>query len=220
MPAVLVIGASRGIGLEFALQYRRAGWHVWASARDEAGLQRLREQDCQALRIDVADPASLSGLAWMLDGVELDLVLYVAGVMDRADARSVPTQPDFDRLMRTNVLGAMQTLPQVAPLLKPGAAMAFISSQMGSMADCESSYGWLYRTSKAALNMAVHAAQADYPHCTLLALSPGWVKTEMGGAAATLTVQDSVAQMRRTLSRLDASHRGAFINQEGQTLPW
>ena len=54
----------------------------------------------------------------------------------------------------------------------------------------------------------------------LMALSPGWVKTEMGGAAATLTVQDSVAQMRRTLSRLDASHRGAFINQEGQTLPW
>lgn len=220
MPAVLVIGASRGIGLEFAHQYRHAGWNVWASARDEAGLQRLRELDCQALRIDVADPASLSGLAWMLDGVELDLALYVAGVMDRADARSVPTQPDFDRLMRTNVLGAMQTLPQVAPLLKPGAAMAFISSEMGSIADCGSSYGWLYRSSKAALNMAVHAAQADYPHCTLLALSPGWVQTDMGGAAAPLTVKDSVARMRRTLTQVGLGQRGAFINQDGQALPW
>ncbi len=220
MPAVLVIGASRGIGLEFARQYRQAGWRVLASARDEPGLDRLRGLDCEALRVDVADPASLSGLAWLLDGVELDLALYVAGVMDRGDARSGPTQADFDRLMHTNVMGAMQALPQVAPLLKPGAVMAFISSQMGSIADCASSYGWLYRASKAALNMAVHAAQTDHPDSVLLALSPGWVQTEMGGPGATLTVQESVARMRRTLAAAGPSHRGAFVDQDGHTLPW
>lgn len=220
MPAVLVLGASRGIGLELARQYRAEGWRVLASARDAVGLERLRALDCEPLRVDVADPASVSGLAWLLDGVELDLALYVAGVMDRGDARSAPTQPDFDHLMHTNVLGAMQALPQVVPLLKPGGVMAFISSQMGSIGDCSSSYGWLYRASKAALNMAVHAAQPDYPQAVLLALSPGWVQTDMGGPQASLTVADSVARMRRTLAGVGPGQRGAFLNQDGAPLSW
>lgn len=220
MSTVLLIGASRGIGLEFARQYRRDGWRVFATARDDAGLRRLADLDCEPLKLDVAQPASVSTLAWSLDGVELDLAVYVAGVMDRGGASSVPTQPDFDRLMRTNVLGAMQALPQVAPLLKGGSPMAFISSQMGSISDCASSYGWVYRASKAALNMAVHAAQSDFPDAVLLALSPGWVQTDMGGAGASLTVADSVGRMRRTLAAVGPEHRGAFLNQDGQTLPW
>lgn len=220
MSAVLIIGASRGIGLQFARQYAAAGWRVIASARDEAGLERLKQLGCETLRLDVAEPASISALAWALDGEELDLAIYVAGVMQREGAGSPPTQLDFDRLMRTNVLGAMQALPQVAPLLKLGGAMAFISSQMGSIAGADSSYGWVYRASKAALNMAVHAAQADYPGCNLLALSPGWVQTDMGGPGATLTVADSVTRMRRALAAIGPEHRGAFINQDGQHLPW
>jgi NAD(P)-dependent dehydrogenase (short-subunit alcohol dehydrogenase family) len=220
MSTALIIGASRGIGLEFARQLRGEDWRVIATARDEAGLERLKPLGCETLRLDVAEPASVSALAWALDGEELDLAIYVAGVMQRDGASSPPTQPDFDRLMHTNVLGAMQTLPQVAPLLKPGAVMAFISSQMGSIASSDSSYGWLYRASKAALNMAVHAAQPDYPQCILLALSPGWVQTDMGGPGATLTVADSVARMRRALAAVGPAHRGAFINQDGQQLPW
>jgi NAD(P)-dependent dehydrogenase (short-subunit alcohol dehydrogenase family) len=220
MSTALIIGASRGIGLEFARQYAAAGWRVLATARDEAGLERIKQLGCETLRLDVAEPASVSALAWALDGEEFDLAIYVAGVMQRDGASSPPTQPDFDRLMRTNVLGAMQALPQVAPLLKPGAPLAFISSQMGSIAGTDSSYGWIYRASKAALNMAVHAAQPDYPHCTLLALSPGWVQTDMGGPGASLTVADSVTRMRRVLVAVGPEHRGAFINQDGQHLPW
>ncbi len=220
MSTALVIGASRGIGLEFARQYAAAGWRVIATARDEAGLERIKQLGCETLRLDVAEPASVSALAWALDGEELDLAIYVAGVMQRDGASSPPTQPDFDRLMRTNVLGAMQALPQLAPLLKPGAPLAFISSQMGSIAGTDSSYGWIYRASKAALNMAVHAAQPDYPHCTLLALSPGWVQTDMGGPSASLTVADSVTRMRGVLAATGPEHRGAFINQDGQHLPW
>ena len=220
MSTVLILGASRGIGFEFARQYTAEGWRVLATARDDAGLARLKALGCEAISLDVAEPASVSRLSWTLDGEELDLAIHVAGVMSRAGADSPPTQPEFDRLMRTNVLGAMQVLPQVAPLLKPGKPMAFISSQMGSIADCQSSYGWIYRASKAALNMAVHAAQPDYPHCVLLALSPGWVQTDMGGPGATLTVSDSVARMRRALAAAGPEHRGAFINQDGQPLPW
>lgn len=220
MPCVLVIGASRGIGLEFARQYAADGWRVLASARDPAGLDRLQALGCEAFRLDVAEPASVSRLAWTLDGEALDLVLHVAGVMSRPGADTPPTQPEFDHVMRTNVLGPMQVLPQVMPWLQAGAAMAFISSQMASIADCTRSDGWLYRTSKAALNMAVHAAQQDHPGHILLALSPGWVKTDMGGAQATLTVHDSVKTMRQTLASLTPAHRGAFLRHDGQPIAW
>lgn len=220
MSAVLVIGASRGIGLEFARQYTANGWRVLATARDEAGLARLKALGCEAFALDVADPASISRLAWTLDGEELDLALYVAGVMSRPGADTPPTRQDFDQVMHTNVLGAMQALPQVVPLLKPGAAMVFISSQMASIAGSSTSYGWLYRASKAALNMAVHAAQAEHADRTLLLMSPGWVQTDMGGAQAQLTPEQSVSSMRRTLAGLGAEHRGAFLNHDGTPIAW
>jgi NAD(P)-dependent dehydrogenase (short-subunit alcohol dehydrogenase family) len=220
MSTVLVIGASRGIGLEFVAQYRAAGARVIATARDEAGLQRLRDLDATALRVDVADPASVSGLAWQLDGERIDIGLYVAGVMHRGAATSPPTQQDFDRVMHTNVLGAMQVIPQVAPLVedaRPGPGkFVFISSAMGRIAGVSSSKDWSYRVSKAALNMAVAAAQHDYPRAILVAMSPGWVQTDMGGQGAPLTVQSSVASMRSAIAALGLAARGAYLDHDGQ----
>jgi NAD(P)-dependent dehydrogenase (short-subunit alcohol dehydrogenase family) len=110
--------------------------------------------------VDVAQPASVSGLAWQLDGEAIDIALYVAGVMSRASATEPPTQPEFDRVMHTNVLGAMQVIPQVAPLVAAasqgrGGRFVFLSSVMGQIGTVASSDCWLYRVSKAALNMAV-----------------------------------------------------------------
>jgi NAD(P)-dependent dehydrogenase (short-subunit alcohol dehydrogenase family) len=137
-------------------------------------------------------------------------------VFSQGDALSPPTQQDFDRTLHTNVLGAMQALPQVAPLVEEAAGrFAFISSEMGCVGGVSSSSNWTYRVSKAALNMAVAAAQHDYPRAILVALSPGWVKTDMGGAGATLTAQRSVAAMRKTLSELTPKHKGAFLNYDG-----
>lgn len=217
MTTVLVIGASRGIGLELVRQYCEAGARVIATARDEAGLQRLRELGAIALTLDVADPSSVSGLTGHLDGEKIDIAWYVAGVIDRASATTSPSQLDFDRVMRTNVLGAMQTIPQVAPLVEAaGGTFAFISSAMGQIGRVESSYSWVYRVSKAALNMAVAAAQSDYPRATLLAISPGWVKTDMGGEAASLTVQASVAAMRKAIAAPQADYQGAFLDRDGR----
>ncbi len=217
MATVLVLGASRGIGLEFVRQCREAGERVIATARDDAGLERLRALGAQALRLDVTDPASISGLAWALDGEKIDLALYVAGVMsDRAGATSPPTREDFDRVMHANVLGAMQAIPQVAPLVQAaGGRFAFISSVMGSIGQASSSGAWTYRVSKAALNMAVAAARNDYPGATLVVLHPGWVRTEMGGAGAAVEVADSVAGIRRTLARLTPADNGTFLNFDG-----
>lgn len=217
MNTVLVIGASRGIGLEFVRQYREDGARVIATARDDAGLARLRELGAEALRVDVANPASVSGLAWQLDGEKLNLALYVAGVYPAGDAGTPPTREAFDHAMHTNVLGAMQALPQVAPLVEAAAGrFAFLSSEMAQITGVSDSEAWVYRASKAALNMAVASAQHVYPRAVLVALSPGWVQTEMGGVGATLTVQHSVSSMRATLARLTPAQRGAFLDHDGR----
>lgn len=222
MSTVLVIGASRGIGLEFVRQYLADGAKVIATARDDAGLQRLKALGAKALRVDVAEPASISGLAWMLDGEEIDVALYVAGVFPHGDALTPPTREAFDQAMRTNVLGAMQAIPQVTPLVEAAGSrgggqgrFVFISSAMAKIDGVENSQGWVYRASKAALNMAVASAQHDYPGAILVALSPGWVQTDMGGAGAPLTVAQSVASMRQTISGLGPQHKGAFLDHDG-----
>jgi NAD(P)-dependent dehydrogenase (short-subunit alcohol dehydrogenase family) len=216
---VLVIGASRGIGLELVRQYLDAGERVIATARDDAALERLRAMGAVPLTLDVANPASISGLAWLLDGEKIDIAIYVAGVMSRGDALTPPTQPDFDLVMHTNVLGAMQAIPQVAPLVEAAQGrLAFISSDMGRMTGVPSSYSWTYRVSKAALNMAVASARHSYPQAILVALSPGWVQTDMGGSGAPLSVLSSVAAMRDTLARLTPADSGRFFDIDGQPM--
>ena len=198
---VLIIGASRGIGFELARQYLDAGDTVIATARNEAGLARLHGLGAKPLKLDVANPASVSGLSWQLDGEKLDLAVYVAGVFSDPGAASPPTQQAFDALMHSNVLGAMQALPQVAPWVEEAnGQFAFLSSDMGHIGSTSASRGWLYRTSKAALNMAVVAAQPDYPRAQFVLLHPGWVQTDMGTAAAPLSVQTSVQGIRQTLA--------------------
>ena len=218
MSTTLIIAASRGIGLELARQAIDAGERVIATARSDAALAQLRELGAQALRLDVADVASVSGLAWQLDGEKIDTAWYVAGVIcNRANATQPPTREQFDRVMHTNVLGAMQLIPQVVPLVESaGGRMAFISSAMGLIGEVGSSSAWLYRVSKAALNMAVKSAQASYPAATLVCLHPGWVQTDMGGSGAPVTAVQSAAGMRRVMAAVTPQDQGAFFSYDGQ----
>ncbi|MBT9489144.1 MAG: SDR family oxidoreductase [Rubrivivax sp.] len=219
---VLIVGASRGIGLEFVRQYRAAGAAVTATARDDAGLARLQALGATALRLDVADAASVSGLAWLVDGENFDTVVLNAGVYGpRSSGLQPPTAEEFDAVMHTNVLGVMRLLPQVAEALAPGARLAVISSRMASMALRASPSGWLYRASKAALNSVlkdVSLVLAGRAVC--VAFHPGWVQTDMGGAGADLDVATSVADMRRTLAGLQPANNGCFFNHDGQPLAW
>lgn len=217
MATILVIGASRGIGLEFVRQYREAGCRVIATVRGDAGRERVQALGAQALTVDVANPASVSGLAWMLDGERLDVALYVAGVIRRPGALTPPTREDFDAVMHANVLGAMQAIPQVAPLVADARGVfAFLSSSMSQIGSVPGSDSWLYRASKAALNMAVAAAQHDYPAATLVTIDPGWVQTDMGGAGAPLTVEASVRGMRETLADLAPADKGRLLHHDGR----
>ena len=215
-PVALVIGASRGLGLECARQLLAGGARVIATARSAEARAQLASMGAEVLSVDVADPASISSLSWQLDGEKIDLALYVAGVSRHPNATTPPTQQDFDAVMRTNVLGAMQAIPQVAPLVEAaGGVFAFISSSMGQIASVTDSYAWLYRTSKAALNMAVAAAQHDYPRATLLTMAPGWVQTDMGGADAPLSAEQSVRGMLDTLASVTDADRGQLLHHDG-----
>jgi len=225
MKTVLLIGASRGIGQELARQYIADGWRVIATARSDDGLASLKALGAQTLRLDVANPASNSGLSWQLDGEKIDLAIYVAGAMDRASAITPPTLDSFDAVMHTNVMGAMQVIPQIVPMVQEThGVIACISSVMGSLQETTSGSAALYRVSKAALNMVVRCTQAEQPDVTVLAIHPGWVQTEMGGAQAPLTPEQSANSLRQTLNRIleqrDPKHRGAFLNHDGQSLPW
>lgn len=220
--SVLVVGASRGIGLELVRQYRDEGVRVTATARDTTGLQALTALGAQALRIDVAKTASVSGLAWQIDGEAFDLVVVNAGVYGpRLRTLDTPGDLDFDQVMHTNVLGPMRVVPQLLDALAPGARVVFLSSVMASIGGRQQSTGWLYAASKAALNSVmkdVSLALADRATC--IAVHPGWVQTAMGGPQAPLSVDESVASLRSTFARLGPSDNGSFLNHDGTPLPW
>ncbi len=220
--SVLIIGASRGLGLEFVRQYRAAGAQVVATARHDEGLAALRTLGATAIKLDVTDMASASGLAWQIDGHQFDEVVFVAGVYGpHTSGLETPTEADFNAVMHANVLGPMRVLPQIQDALAPGAKLAILSSRMGSIGLRTSTVGWLYRASKAAVNSVlkdVSIALADRAIC--ISFHPGWVRTDMGGDGADIDAATSVAGMRAVLAGLKPGDNGSFFNYDGQALAW
>ena len=225
MPTALILGASRGIGLEFVRQYREAGWTVFGTFRGEDDRIRLRDLGAQTLKLDVQRVEDIAGISWQLDGERLDVAVVNAGVygLRTSSVQSPPNDAQFDLVMRTNVLGAMRLMPVLAPLLAPmQGTLAFVSSRMGSIAEAQASYGMLYRVSKAAVNMVAKLAHCDYGPMGIrvLALHPGWVRTDMGGPNADVDVADSVAGLRRVVAERTAHPGGGFFDWRGQSIPW
>ena len=222
MKRVLIVGASRGIGLELVRQYRQAGDAVSATARGAEGLARIQALGASALSLDLAEAGSAASLASALAGQSFDVVVHNAAVYGpRTQGLQTPNAQEFDSVMHTNVLGAMRVLAQLPALLAPDARLAVISSRMGSMGLRVSNSGWLYAASKAALNSVLKDASiALAGKAVCVALHPGWVRTDMGGSDADLDVATSVADMCRTLAALTAADNGRFFNHDGPPWAW
>lgn len=218
---VLVIGASRGIGMEFVRQYRADGWQVTATARAEPGLAALRDLGATAIALDVTSAESVSRMAWQLDGARFDVIVNVAGVLVRTPGMEPPTDDEFDATMHANVLGPMRVLPPLVDALAPGAKLALLSSRMGSIGARTATSSWLYRASKAAANSVLKDLSIAWAgRAVCVAFHPGWVRTDMGGAGADLTPEQSVADMRRTIAGLSAADNGRFLNHDGTPIDW
>jgi NAD(P)-dependent dehydrogenase (short-subunit alcohol dehydrogenase family) len=218
----LVVGATRGIGLALVQRCLAAGVAVTATARSDAGLAALRALGAQAIPLDVTQPASAAGLAWRLDGAGFDRVFVNAGVFGPTlPPLSAPTVADFDAVMRTNVLGPMQVVPQLVDALAPGARLMLLSSQMGSIGARQGTSSWLYSASKAALNSVTRdLAQALAGRACVVAVHPGWVRTDMGGPSAPLSPERSAADLCALLDRLGPADNGGYFNHDGSPLPW
>jgi NAD(P)-dependent dehydrogenase (short-subunit alcohol dehydrogenase family) len=222
MPTALIIGASRGIGLELVRQYLADGWRVIATARTERDCKKLAELHAHAYQLDVTSAESIAALGWNLDGDMLDVAILNAGVFGpRHDG--FPTEAEFDLVMHTNVLAAMRLLPLIAPMAVPvQGKLAVLSSVMGSIGERINCNATLYRASKAALNSVLTDCAIKYgpKGVTCVAFHPGWVKTEMGGDGADIEVDQSVTGMRTTLAGINSAHNGTFLNYDGTPIAW
>lgn len=236
MQTVLVTGASRGLGLEFAKQYAAAGWRVLACARRVspalAGLAGLQES-VTPLRLDVTDHAQVDQLAAQLDGEAIDLLLNNAGTMGRhgfddggADEQrfGATDYDEWERVLRTNVMGPMKMAEAfVEHVARSGQRkIVTLSSMVGSMSLNRSGGLYGYRASKAAVNAVMRSMAIDLAQrgITAAALHPGWVRTAMGGPGAQIDVTTSVAGMRRVIENLTPQDAEGILAWDGSRLPY
>lgn len=225
----LILGASRGLGLALVEEYLRRDWHVVATVRGDspAALTALADASHGRLRIEHADIArggDIDALRRTLDGTAFDLVFVNAGVMTQARDANGATVSDeeFAHVMATNVLGPMRVLEAFESLVPRSGTLGVMSSGLGSIANNADGAWTVYRASKAALNQMLRSfanARRGDPRA-VLAIAPGWVRTDMGGADAALSIEESIPRVVDVIEAHQGKAGAHYVNYQGQTLPW
>jgi NAD(P)-dependent dehydrogenase (short-subunit alcohol dehydrogenase family) len=219
MPTVLITGANRGIGLEFARQYSKDGWDVIATARQSSA--ELESLDVKVEPLELTDFDSVVSFGKRV-GAPLDLLIANAGTMEPTEARTSDHGRAWADMIVTNSIAPYMLAKSVLPHVEQAKGkMVALTSGMGSIG--ESSGGYVpYRSSKAALNMAWHSLAIEVKRLGIVAavLDPGWVKTRMGGPSAPTPPEQSVGDMRRLIERLTLQDSGAFLKRDGSRHGW
>ncbi len=225
---VLVIGASRGLGLALAEEWARGGWHVTATVRssDRTGLHDLADRYPGRIEIETVDitvPAQITALHDRLAQRTFDLLFVNAGVTNQPEGTVAETSTDeFVRVMVTNALAPLRVIGAFRDHVEPTGTIGVMSSGQGSVANNERGGHEVYRGSKAALNTFVrsYAARHRDEQRSLVLMAPGWVKTELGGPDVRLSIDDSIPNVVKTLDALRDNPGLHFVNYLGQTVPW
>jgi NAD(P)-dependent dehydrogenase (short-subunit alcohol dehydrogenase family) len=229
--AILITGANRGIGFEFANQYVADGWRVFATCRNPDAASKLRclAQDAggmlNVVAMDVTDAESVRNAATQLKDVAIDVLINSAGIA------GVPGQKtgnvDYEswaHVFNANTMGPLRVLESFRDHIARSERnlVITITSGMGSLADNTSGGSIAYRSSKAAVNMVMRSAAIDLAPrgITCVLVNPGWVRTDMGGSKAPLSPQESVTAMRRLIDTFGPNQSGKFYNYDGREYPW
>jgi NAD(P)-dependent dehydrogenase (short-subunit alcohol dehydrogenase family) len=230
MKTVLITGASRGIGLEFAQQYAADGWRLVAACRaPEAAtdLSSLAASNAAVsiIQMDVCDRASVAAAQASLDGLAIDLLINNAGVMGRRPQDFGDSDDaSWLEVLDTNVIGPMRVVECLVANVEAGEGrmIATVSSRMGSIGANDAGGSYAYRSSKAGVNAVVKSLSVDLRArgITCVAFHPGWVRTDMGGASAPVTARECVAGMRRVIAGAGLGDSGGFFDYDGTPLPW
>ncbi len=227
--SVLITGANRGVGLELTRQYVAAGWRVHACCRNPTGAELLRDvllgHDGVIHPLDVSDHQSIHDLKDALEEEPLDVLINNAGIFG-GDHQSFG---DMDyaawaETLETNTFGPYRLIEALLDNVEAGrsAKVINISSGMGSITNYVRGGDYIYRTSKTALTMVTLNLAYDLKDRGIIfaAFHPGWVQTDMGGAAADLTAQESAAALKSSIDGLTSDRNGAYLNYDGATIPW
>jgi NAD(P)-dependent dehydrogenase (short-subunit alcohol dehydrogenase family) len=226
MPTVLITGSNRGVGLEFVRQYAAEGWRVHATCRKPEAAAKLKaiKGDVRVHKLDVTDEAGIAGLAKSLGGEAIDLLINNAGVLPEDEQLGTTDTKAWMETLRINTIAPIHMVEQFIEHVARSERRQIvnITSRMGSIGDNTSGESYAYRTSKAALNMAMKNAAIELAPrgVTVVLFHPGWVKTDMGGPDAAVEPQDSVAGMRAKIAALTKLDNGKFYTYEGLPLPW
>jgi NAD(P)-dependent dehydrogenase (short-subunit alcohol dehydrogenase family) len=224
---VLLVGASRGLGLALAEEWVRGGWYVTATVRssDRTGLHDLADRypgKIQIETVDITEPATIAALHDRLGQRTFDLLFVNAGVANAEGTVAETSTDEFVRVMVTNALGPLRVIEALHEHVEPTGTIGVMSSGQGSVANNEGGGREVYRGSKAALNtfMRSYAARHRDEQRSLVLMAPGWVRTEMGGADARLSIDDSIPNVVRTLESLREKPGLHYVDYLGRTVPW
>ena len=224
MPTVLITGAGRGLGYELARQYAADGWKVIGTVRNAKAKAALAKLGVDAYLADVTDRKSITRLAKSVKGVLIDVLVCNAGIHGPKDLPLGELDyASWEEVLRVNVLGPAAV---VEALLENVAAserkiIVMMSSRLGSIGESRGG-GYLYPSSKAALNLVGKAMSVDLARrgITVVSLSPGWVRTDMGGDDAPLAPQTSVEGVRKVIAGLSPEKAGKFVSYDGSAIAW
>lgn len=223
----IIVGASRGLGLGLVKEYLKRGWHVIATERKHGSSSELHELEKTAnsfLKIETVDinnEKQIRDLAKQLKAVTADLLYINAGVIDDRRPISEVSTEEFIRVMVTNALSPLRVIEALADNITPRGSIAVMSSGLGSVTNNIGGGAEVYRASKAALNMLMrsYAARAGGHH-SLFAISPGHVRTDMGGSDAKLSVEISVNGIVDSIEDHAEQSGIRFLHYTNEVLPW